>query len=226
MIDYQLIYTLCTKSSFSFFDDILVPLIFYIFLFIVWKNAMNGELKKFGIFLTLIYVSINIETIVKKTATPNVSHYRVVEGEVSNWVKASYYNRKGGSFVVNGVTFTIHMKGIDKMYNTPLHFANGRRVKIYYIEKNKIVKFWIEDYRIIWEKECHNNDYFACFELSRAYQKDNRKKAQEFILKSTESNMSKYSLLVSMLYKHGILFEKNATKADFFDDKASEKKEH
>ncbi len=221
MIDYRLVYELSNKSDFSIFSEIFSSLIFYIFMFILWKIVMNGAFKKLGIALSLIYLLFTLDTLVKKSSTPDIEHYKVLEGEVSDWVKA--YNRSRGSFVLDGVKFDTGVHGIERMFNTPLHFSNGRRVKIHYIKKHKIVKFWIENYRFILDQACRENNYTACFELSRKYQEENRTKAQKLILKSTESNISNYSLVVSMLYKHGILFEKNETKAENFYEKASSK---
>ena len=220
MIDYRLVYELSTQSNDS---GIFSSLLFYAFMVILWRVLMNGEFKKLGIALSVIYLFSVIDTAIDNASTPNIKSYKVAEGEVYDWVKASYYNRRDGSFVVNGVKFNINMRGIDKMFKTPLHFDNGRRVKIDYIEKNKIIRFWIENYSVILEQKCNRNNYTACFELSRRYQKKNRTKAQKLILKSTESNISNYSLMVSLLYKHGILFDKNSTKSELFYDKYAQK---
>ena len=217
-IDYRLAYEYVPEKSdfFSILAFILSSLIFYALLYLIWQSITGGKHKKFGIALTVFYFFSLGSSLIDEVAKDGTYRYRIVEGEVSKYKPASYYNRRGGSFRVNGVEFGIYMSGIDSQYKSSLHFGNGRRVKIYYSDEYGIVKLWVENYRAIWEKACYKGDYYACFLASQQYQDDNRRKAQELMLKATESNESRYFLIVSKLYENGILFEKNQTKADYF----------
>ena len=95
-----------------------------------------------------------------------------------------------------------------------MYFSNGREVKIYYVKStHKKMKFWIEDYRDILTKECNDHNYTACFDASKAYHKEDRAKAKKLLMKSLDGNSSYYYLDVAKMYHHGILFDKNISRA-------------
>jgi len=227
--NYQLVYDVTEqyKNGFDFLSDIFSTLIIYFCFFVVWKLMTQGENRKLGIGLTIVFFLINIsETIrkVEKYSPITASQCAYVEGKVYDYVSASYYNRRGGYYYVNGQKFTTSMHGIDKDMGRTMHFSNGRQVKIYYVKSShKKMKFWIEDYRDILTKECNDHNYTACFEASKAYHKEDRAKAKILLMKSLDGNSSDYALVVAKMYHHGILFDKNISRALKFYDQSCER---
>ena len=226
-INYQVVYDITGEfgKSFDVFSYITSMLFFYLFVSVFWKITTEGKYKKVGTTFSIIFFLLMLFGIVSNYyESVSSKEIALVEGEVYDYKVASYYNRRGGYYYVNGLKFKTSMDGIDKEMGTSLNFKNGRRVKIVY-EKNthKVLKFEIEKYAVILENLCADNNYTACFMASRKYQNEDKSKAKKLILKSLDSNKSDYFFIVAKLYEHGILFDKNETKAFEFYEKSDRK---
>ncbi len=226
-INYQVVYDITGEigKSFDMVDYIVSAMFVYFFIFAFWKITTEGKYKKAGTTLSILFFLFVFFGVVRNYYDSLIPlKTALVEGEVHDYRPASYYNRRGGDFYVKGVKFKTSIHGIDKEMGTPINFKNGRKVKIVYEkETHKLLKFEIEKYAIVLERLCADNNYTACFQASRKYQHKNKTKAKKLLLKSLDSNKSDYFFMVAKLYEHGILFDKNQTKAFEFYEKSDRK---